>query len=68
MPIEDTRHNPSHRPRSLENIGGFLRGETFDLDAGLDCIIGARGTGKNTVLEGAFEQVFRSHVTDNNGD
>jgi len=32
-------------------IGGFLDGVTFELSQGLNCIIGARGTGKTTVLE-----------------
>ena len=41
----------SHRLRSLEIIGGFLDGEKFNLADGLNCIIGARGTGKTTVLE-----------------
>lgn len=41
----------SHRLRSLSIIGGFLDGERFDLADGLNCVIGARGTGKTTVLE-----------------
>ncbi|MGE4157855.1 MAG: AAA family ATPase [Planctomycetota bacterium] len=41
----------SHRLRSLEIIGGFLDGQRFDLADGLNCIIGARGTGKTTVVE-----------------
>lgn len=41
----------SHRLKSLSVIGGFLDGATFDLSEGLNCIIGARGTGKTTVLE-----------------
>jgi ABC-type lipoprotein export system ATPase subunit len=41
----------SHRLRSIEIIGGFLDGEKFDLSDGLNCVIGARGTGKTTVLE-----------------
>lgn len=40
-----------HRLKSLEIIGGFLDGVKFDFCAGLNCIIGARGTGKTTVLE-----------------
>ncbi|HPL80600.1 MAG TPA: ATP-binding protein, partial [Burkholderiaceae bacterium] len=32
-------------------IGGFLDGQRFDLSDGLNCVIGARGTGKTTVLE-----------------
>ena len=41
----------SHRLLSLEVIGGFLDGEKFELKDGLNCVIGARGTGKTTVLE-----------------
>ena len=40
-----------HRIRSLSIIGGFLDGQRFDLVGGLNCFIGARGTGKTTVLE-----------------
>jgi ABC-type uncharacterized transport system ATPase subunit len=32
-------------------IGGFLDGARFDLSDGLNCFIGARGTGKTTALE-----------------
>ncbi len=32
-------------------VGGFLDGQRYDLSDGLNCIIGARGTGKTTVLE-----------------
>lgn len=40
-----------HRIKSLTVVGGFLDGTTLDLAAGLNCIIGARGTGKTTLLE-----------------
>ncbi len=40
-----------HRLKSVSIIGGFLDGQTFDLADGLNCVIGARGTGKTTVLE-----------------
>jgi ABC-type lipoprotein export system ATPase subunit/predicted nucleic acid-binding Zn-ribbon protein len=40
-----------HRIRSVAIVGGFLDGQKFDLADGLNCIIGARGTGKTTVLE-----------------
>ena len=43
--------NGFHRLRSVSIIGGFLDGQTFDLADGLNCVIGARGTGKTTVLE-----------------
>lgn len=42
---------PSHRIRRISIIGGFLDGATFDLADGLNCFIGARGTGKSTALE-----------------
>jgi len=41
----------THRLRSVSVIGGFLDGVRFDLAEGLNCIIGARGTGKTTALE-----------------
>ena len=41
----------SHRIRSISVIGGFLDGAQFDLADGLNCFIGARGTGKTTALE-----------------
>jgi len=40
-----------HRLQSVSIIGGFLDSQRFDLSDGLNCIIGARGTGKTTVLE-----------------
>ena len=40
-----------HRLKSLQIVGGFLDGTTIDLASGLNCIIGARGTGKTTLLE-----------------
>lgn len=42
---------PSHRLRAIEIVGGFLDGERIELSAGLNCLIGARGTGKTTVIE-----------------
>ena len=41
----------SHRIRCISVIGGFLDGTKFDLADGLNCFIGARGTGKTTALE-----------------
>jgi len=41
----------SHRIRSIAVIGGFLDGAHFELADGLNCFIGARGTGKTTALE-----------------
>jgi DNA repair ATPase RecN len=40
-----------HRLKSVSVIGGFLNSQQFDLSHGLNCIIGARGTGKTTILE-----------------
>ena len=40
-----------HCLRHLSVTGGFLDGLQLDLSAGLNCVIGARGTGKTTVLE-----------------
>lgn len=42
---------PSHKIRRLEVRGGFWDGLELDFAAGLNCIIGARGTGKTTILE-----------------
>ena len=41
----------AHRIRSLRVVGGFLDGTTFEFADGLNCVIGARGTGKTTALE-----------------
>lgn len=41
----------SQRLRSIHITGGFLDGAAFDLAEGLNCLIGARGTGKSSVLE-----------------
>ncbi|OGV39303.1 MAG: hypothetical protein A2020_11890 [Lentisphaerae bacterium GWF2_45_14] len=41
----------SHQLCELSVIGGFLDGVKFDFSQGLNCIIGARGTGKTTALE-----------------
>ncbi len=40
-----------HRIRSIEIVGGYLGGERLELADGLNCLIGARGTGKTTVIE-----------------
>ena len=40
-----------HRLKSLSVVGGFLDGMTIEFSEGLNCLIGARGTGKTTVLE-----------------
>ena len=41
----------SHRICSISVTGGFLDGARFELADGLNCFIGARGTGKTTILE-----------------
>ncbi len=41
----------AHRILRLAIIGGFLDGAQFEFSDGLNCIIGARGTGKTTVFE-----------------
>ena len=41
----------SNRIISLRVIGGFLDGLSLNFDTGLTCVIGARGTGKSTILE-----------------
>lgn len=41
----------SHRLKELRIIGGFLDGFTYSFSDKLNCIIGARGTGKTTFLE-----------------
>jgi len=50
---ETTEPCPSsaHRVDSVCVLGGFLDGLSLDLSGGLNCIIGARGTGKTTLLE-----------------
>ena len=40
-----------HRLKSISVIGGFLDGLRLELADGLNCLIGARGTGKTTALE-----------------
>ena len=43
--------NHFHRLRFLSVIGGFLDNQMFEFSDGLNCLIGARGTGKTTALE-----------------
>lgn len=40
-----------HRLRSLSISGGFLDGLSLEFNQGLNCVIGARGSGKTTILE-----------------
>jgi len=48
---EAIRLSGCHRLKSIAVIGGFLDGARLDLADGLNCVIGARGTGKTTALE-----------------
>lgn len=41
----------SHQLRSIRVVGGYLDGERLELSSGLNCLIGARGTGKTTLIE-----------------
>ncbi len=41
----------SHLLKEIRVVGGFLDGLTYNFSDKLNCIIGARGTGKTTVLE-----------------
>ena len=51
--MTNTSHEtaPHHRIRWLSVVGGFLDGTKIEFAPGLNCIIGARGTGKTTALE-----------------
>lgn len=40
-----------HRLKAVRIVGGFMDGVKLDLSESLNCLIGARGTGKTTVLE-----------------
>lgn len=51
QPCKPLPQNNFHRLRFLSIIGGFLDGQTFEFSDGLNCLIGARGTGKTTALE-----------------
>lgn len=64
-PHED-RNGPraSHKLRRVEVRGGFWDGLEMDFDARLNCIIGARGTGKTTILELCRYCLGQVHSTD----
>jgi DNA repair ATPase RecN len=47
---EETRR-ASHKIRRVTVLGGFWDGLELDFASALNCIIGARGTGKTTILE-----------------
>jgi hypothetical protein len=40
-----------HQLARITIVGGFLDGQSFDFAMSMNCLIGARGTGKTTVLE-----------------
>ena len=44
-------YSASHRLREIRIIGGFLDGVAYHFSDKLNCIIGARGTGKTSILE-----------------
>lgn len=41
----------AHRLKEVRIVGGFLDGVTYNFSDKLNCIIGARGTGKTSILE-----------------
>lgn len=49
--VRSRRTLGAHRIRRVQVIGGFLDGTDLELSDGLNCVIGARGTGKTTALE-----------------
>jgi ABC-type lipoprotein export system ATPase subunit len=49
--IANTNTQPAHRIRSVSIVFGFLDVASFDFADGLNCVIGARGAGKTTVVE-----------------
>ena len=62
----EDRNGPraSHKLRRVEVRGGFWDGLEMDFDARLNCIIGARGTGKTTILELCRYCLGQVHSTD----
>ncbi len=49
--MEQNTETTSYRIRRIRVTGGFLDGLDFSFKDGLNCVIGARGTGKTTLLE-----------------
>ena len=47
----DVSRPSAQRICSVSVIGGFLDGARLEFAAGLNCIVGGRGTGKTTILE-----------------
>jgi len=54
----------SHKIRRVTVLGGFWDGLEIDFESGLNCIIGARGTGKTTILELCRYCLGQLHATD----
>ena len=54
----------SHKICRLTVLGGFWDGLELDFVSGLNCIIGARGTGKTTILELCRYCLGQMHATD----
>jgi chromosome segregation ATPase len=50
-PAEQEGPRASHKIRRVTVLGGFWDGLEMDFAPALNCIIGARGTGKTTILE-----------------
>lgn len=51
VPQRQPKAAGAHRLRCVRVTGGFLDGTVLQFSEGLNCLIGARGTGKTTVLE-----------------
>ncbi len=51
LPTQVPMLSPRHQLISLTVVGGFLDGQKFTFKRDLNTVIGARGTGKTTVLE-----------------
>ncbi|OQC16106.1 MAG: chromosome segregation protein [Lentisphaerae bacterium ADurb.Bin082] len=49
--MAEERKITSGRLLGMNIVGGFLNGTSYDFTEGLNCIIGARGTGKTSCLE-----------------
>ena len=49
--VPKTDPSPFARLRTMTVVGGFHDGQGFDFANGLNCVIGARGTGKTSLLE-----------------
>ena len=63
-PAEQDAPRASHKIRRVTVLGGFWDGLEIDFESGLNCIIGARGTGKTTILELCRYCLGQLHATD----